>query len=1056
MTHKLKKIKFFNSHLRKLIFLEFFSIIYLFKMIKYKSVFLIIIFSLFLNLFTINANGNNNNVNNNIVNIHNVNTNDNINSIFKPKSDESDDMSLIVSLLDGSIYSFQYNNGKLRWDISGGKSLYETSQVRPQYSLEQSDEDLDSEVDDYIYHYKKQERINRIQEDESSLFIPNIDGSGEFYQYQSGSIQKLPFTIHDIVQSSHFLYNNNDFKKKSSTTSGKTEIKDDNVLYIGTKSTSVLMVDSNTGEILKSLSDDGVWQSGCPSDIPKDTLLFTRSDYKVLALDPKSGSEKWNLSIGEYTPYSTEQSHFSADTLIFEGSIEVLPNSNNNQGYKLFVQKKKTTANYWEVVLPSAPVNIYAHSSSKNILKKLSFNRRLSSQVTSLLPYYTKSTDLMIPAQNEPTFIFDSFDGNFFITSNERDLTKKNQSPNSPNIMITDGNSDNSSTNTISNGNGGSSNNSNSNNNSYSQVQLSHIMEPMTLINDIQIKILLLILIFILLSKRVKGWYNLYRENTMSSKKPLPITPKKTPKKKKKNQKINYIEEINNEDQEEGETIEEFIETSSLSTTTVLIEKDEVITTSIIDTPTPNQPQPEQQQQPVVSSTVTTSIHTTKKVILDNGNIRIGKLEITNKVLGTGSCGTVVFKGYLDGRKVAIKKMLSQFMKFADREVSILLHSDEHMNVVRYYAKEEDQEFIYLALSFCKFTLDSYVNQYVKPQQNSSSTNSPVNTNKVGHSTPPPPPGLTPVVIITPQMKQMIYELLQGLSHLHSLNIVHRDIKPQNILVDPNNRIKISDMGLGKLLDIDDASLTFNSEGHGWQPAEYLNGTNKNTKKVDIFSMGCVIYYLITGLNPFGTRFNREKNVLKGKYDIELVTANPNLHQLIQTMIHSDPDKRPTVQECLEHPFFWNTHKRISFLASSSDYLEFEKPTSPLNVEIDSHIEEVAVGGDWWLYMDKILIDNIGRYRKYNGKSIRDLLRVIRNKFNHYRDLSPEEKICLGNLPDGFLSYFEKKFPKLLIITYLFVHKNLKNEAYFKQYYVEDDIPNTTTASTTSTTNVNK
>lgn len=430
-----------------------------------------------------------------------------------------------------------------------------------------------------------------------------------------------------------------------------------------------------------------------------------------------------------------------------------------------------------------------------------------------------------------------------------------------------------------------------------------------------------------------------------------------------------------------------------------------------------------------------------KKIVLENGNILIGKLEITQKVLGTGSSGTVVYEGYMDGRKVAIKRMLSQFIRFADREVSLLLHSDEHINVVRYYAKEEDGEFIYLALSFCKSSLDMVV-QSKAPQITAGFTAPPPNPNSHNNnhhhhqSKITITDSITNKIIITPQIKLMIHDLLSGLAHLHSLNIVHRDIKPQNILIDPNNRVKISDMGLGKMLDRDEVSLTVDSDSHGWQAAEYLNGTNRNTKKVDIFSIGCVIYYLITGSNPFGVRYNREKNVLKGKFEIDAIQHLPELHQLIFSMIQHDPDKRPDIKQCLHHPFFWSPHKVISFLVSASDYLEFEKPTSPLNVEMDSHIEEVVgISGDWWSKIDQVLIDNIGRYRKYNGKSIRDLLRVIRNKFNHYRDLSVEEQTCLGPLSEGFLNYFTSKFPKLLITTFMFVQKNLRNEPYFKQFF---------------------
>ena len=104
---------------------------------------------------------------------------------------------------------------------------------------------------------------------------------------------------------------------------------------------------------------------------------------------------------------------------------------------------------------------------------------------------------------------------------------------------------------------------------------------------------------------------------------------------------------------------------------------------------------------------------------------RVGSLAIHETVLGYGSHGTVVFKGSLNGRPVAIKRMLSQFNKAADRftllsydhltgmsmyvclgrEISLLIKSDGHPNVVRYFLKEQKSDFVYLALQLCEMSL---------------------------------------------------------------------------------------------------------------------------------------------------------------------------------------------------------------------------------------------------------------------------------------------------------------------------------------------------------------
>jgi hypothetical protein len=109
----------------------------------------------------------------------------------------------------------------------------------------------------------------------------------------------------------------------------------------------------------------------------------------------------------------------------------------------------------------------------------------------------------------------------------------------------------------------------------------------------------------------------------------------------------------------------------------------------------------------------TTSLELTTAPLSENqennkiptGFLTLGSLKVSDRVLGYGSHGTIVFHGELNGRAVAVKRMLSQFHKSIDREIASLIRSDGHPNVVRYFLKEEKNDFVYLGLQLCEMSL---------------------------------------------------------------------------------------------------------------------------------------------------------------------------------------------------------------------------------------------------------------------------------------------------------------------------------------------------------------
>ncbi|CCD23849.1 bifunctional endoribonuclease/protein kinase IRE1 NDAI_0C01890 [Naumovozyma dairenensis CBS 421] len=454
----------------------------------------------------------------------------------------------------------------------------------------------------------------------------------------------------------------------------------------------------------------------------------------------------------------------------------------------------------------------------------------------------------------------------------------------------------------------------------------------------------------------------------------------------------------------------------------------------------------------------------------------LNNLEVSNKILGYGSSGTVVFQGTFQNRPVAVKRMLIDFCDIASREIKLLTESDDHKNVVRYYCSETTDKFLYIALELCTSTLQDLIEM-------KNPTDELRRIQKL----------LDPIDILS--------QIGAGVAHLHSLKIIHRDIKPQNILVAISKkaaaknqkdtqqvRVMISDFGLCKKLDAEQSSFRTslnNPTGtSGWRAPELLEDTagqilqtldennefhlahgshhqnnsilssdsfydpltkQRLTRAIDIFSMGCVFYYVLSkGNHPFGARYIREGNIIKGRYDLHGLKSTlrdralrVEAADLIEQMISNDPKRRPSAFAVLQHPVFWLSAKKLEFLLKVSDRFEIERrdPPSPLLLKLESHARVVFPHGDWSHNFDKAFMDNLGKYRKYSASKLMDLLRALRNKYHHFMDLPQDLAQIMGPIPNGFYKYFSRRFPKLLMEVYHLTKDELSDDLMLHEFF---------------------
>ena len=116
------------------------------------------------------------------------------------------------------------------------------------------------------------------------------------------------------------------------------------------------------------------------------------------------------------------------------------------------------------------------------------------------------------------------------------------------------------------------------------------------------------------------------------------------------------------------------------------------------------------------------------------------------------------------------------------------------------------------------------------------------------------------------QIKFLSACIITGLEYIHSKNIVHRDIKPENIICDEKGYVRITDFGIAKKVDWDISNEI--SGTLGYMAPEVLNKRRKILKESDYFSLGVMLYELVTGERPYKGADNEK--MVNRKYNINL------------------------------------------------------------------------------------------------------------------------------------------------------------------------------------------
>ena len=148
-------------------------------------------------------------------------------------------------------------------------------------------------------------------------------------------------------------------------------------------------------------------------------------------------------------------------------------------------------------------------------------------------------------------------------------------------------------------------------------------------------------------------------------------------------------------------------------------------------------------------------------------------------------------------------------------------------------------------------------------------------------------------------------QLASGLTYLHRHNIVHRDIKPDNILLDNDDNVYLSDFGVSEMLDSEGDGMVTGSQGTpAFFSPELCRGEGAvHGKAVDIWALGVTLFVLLFGKLPFfGSNVEEIMSNIQNTSLQFPADADPDWKNLLSQMLNKDPNKRLTAMDLRHHP----------------------------------------------------------------------------------------------------------------------------------------------------------
>ena len=241
---------------------------------------------------------------------------------------------------------------------------------------------------------------------------------------------------------------------------------------------------------------------------------------------------------------------------------------------------------------------------------------------------------------------------------------------------------------------------------------------------------------------------------------------------------------------------------------------------------------------------------------------------------------------------------------------------------------------------------------------------------------------------------RIFIQLVKGLKALHELNILHRDLKSANVFLMKDGSVKLGDLNVSK---VQRKGMGYTQTGTPYYASPEVWNDKPYDTKSDIWSLGCVLYEMITLRPPFRAQ-NMEglyKRVIQGRFNKIPNKFTNDLFKIVQLLLQVSPEKRPSCAEILKNPIVL---KRIEY---------FKNYSGDDNSEDQFLLKTILIPKNLLILSEKLPKPNYG-YRSVNNKKINNINYNLNEKYNKFstelksnldetkKNSDKEEKIIIG------------------------------------------------------------